>query len=565
MTTVLAHELPARAQELMSRLHGVLRPVPGPLAADLLARARIEARETPRMVLTGQFSSGKSSLIKALTDGGVDPVIDADIATDDVTEYEWDGAVVLVDTPGVQSGLRDHDELAVGAIGEADFILFVITVNLFDDASRDYLRYLANDLQLFGQMIVVITQAGKLGAGEGVREKAVRDALGTTAFTLPMAEVDSVYYLRSLDGGSRADLLRTRSGIDDLRARINRISADRGQLAQLRQPLHLIRRLGDEAQQLFVEDARAQTALGLLAAQRAAVAERRHLIERSFRTAESEFTSACLVDVTAFVDAATGAKSAAQRDAAEARLVAALDRHAGQFAGAIKRLTGAQLGKLDERLREIGDSNRARHLPSSADIALETPDGLRTTPADGFTPGPAAPGTDWRMVTDQIMKGRQWWGAGEGLRSASGSNGHTIVKTVGHFFDKKFKPWEAVKIADQIGKAVKIGGFAIQAGLAGYEVLSNEREAHRAQLESERRHTAFVTEIMGHADRIADDARHQLWQAVDPPLDAFLAENQAAQTALLDAAQTRGTATTELRAIIAEADRLLTETAGDGG
>ena len=67
-------------------------------------------------------------------------------------------------------------------------------------------------------------------------------------------------------------------------------------------------------------------------------------------------------------------------------------------------------------------------------------------------------------------------------------------------FGKKFKPWEAVKIADKIGKAAKVGGFVIQIGGAGYEVWRNEREARKAQVESERQHAAFVTEIMGHAD-----------------------------------------------------------------
>ncbi|MFC8797798.1 GTPase [Promicromonospora sp. NPDC057138] len=67
------------------------------------------------MVLTGQYSSGKSSLVKALTDGPVKPMIDADIATDRVTEYPWDRAVVLVDTPRVQPGMRSHDDLALGA------------------------------------------------------------------------------------------------------------------------------------------------------------------------------------------------------------------------------------------------------------------------------------------------------------------------------------------------------------------------------------------------------------------------------------------------------------------
>ena len=570
MTNILLHDLPSGAQELMARLQRVLQSSSGAHAAELLSRARIDLRQKPRMVLTGQFSSGKSSLIKALTNGTVDPAIDADIATDGVTEYEWDGAVVLVDTPGVQSGYRSHDELAHGAIGNADFILFVVTVNLFDDASRDYLRYLTNDLQLFGQMILVITQTGKQTAAEGVRQRAVQEALGTATFNLPIAEVDSVYYLRSLDGEPRAEMLRARSGLDELRAAINKISEDRGELAQLRQPLHLIRQLCDEAQELFVEEPQVQTALALLASQRGAVTERRYMIERTLISAETEFKSACLVNVKAFVDVATSlpsgdAERAEALAVAEALLVAALERHAEQFAHAINRLTEVQFDKLSERLLEIGESNRAMQLLRPVrDVSLDGPEGLDNAPASTSTSDRTARPINWLSIAEQLKKGQTWWGAGDGLKNASGSAGHNVVKDVGHLFGKKFKPWEALKIADKIGKAAKVGGFAIQAGLAGYEVWKDEREARKAQIESERQHAAFVTEIMGHADKIAANARKQLWDAIDPPMDAFLAEIQAAQDEILGADLVRGAAARELTAIASQADILLAESPSGG-
>ncbi len=266
-----------------------------------------------------------------------------------------------------------------------------------------------------------------------------------------------------------------------------------------------------------------QSALGLLAAQRSAVSDRRYMIERSLLTAETEFRSACLVDVTAFVDTATSlrtddAQANEARDAAEARLfLEVLERHAEQLAQAINRLTAMQFDKFVERLSEIGGSNRAQRLlsPPASDVALETPPGVQTTPSDPSARHQTVRNMDWRRVTDQITKGRQWWGAGDGLKSASGSVGHNLVKDVGHLFGKKFKPWEALKLADRIGKAAKIGGFAIQIGLTGYEVWRGEREARTAQLQDERRHAAFVTEIMGHADKIAADARRQLWQIID--------------------------------------------------
>lgn len=567
MTKVLVHELPEKTLALMERLCGLLASASSADAAGLLQRAHIEHHDKPKMVLTGQYSSGKSSLIKALTDGAVDPVIDADISTDEVTEYPWDGAVVLVDTPGVQSGLRNHDELALDAIGDADFILFVITVTLFDDASRDYLRHLANTLQMFGQMVLVITQAGKQSAVEGVRADAVQAALGTIAFNLPIAEVDSVYYLRSLDGGDRADALRSRSGIDNLRALINQIGADRGELATLRQPLHLIHQLCDEAQQLFVLDERSRAALAVLAQQRAAVSQRRDMIEKELSTAESAFKSRCLVDVRGFVDAATSlpadeSEAKATLTEAEKGLVEALDRHATQFAEAINTLSAAQFDTLAEQLTEIGESNRA-HLVErlSGDVDLDGPSRIRS--GGGFassSSGSAGISVDWNKVSSLFKKGQDWWGAGGGLQQSSGSAGHQVVKDVGHLFNKKFAPWEAIKIADKIGKAAKWGGVFLQVANAGYEVWRNEREARKAQLESERQHSAFVTEIMGHADRIAADARRQLRAIIDPPLDKFVAEIDTAQAEILGADRARGDASTELQTIAAEADLLLAQT-----
>lgn len=122
-----------------------------------------------------------------------------------------------------------------------------------------------------------------------------------------------------------------------------------------------------------------------------------------------------------------------------------------------------------------------------------------------------------------------------------------------------------MKIADKIGKAAKIGGFIIQIGGAGYDVWKNEREARKVQIDSERQHSAFVTEIMGHADKIASDARKQLWAIIDPPMDEFVEEIKAAQDEILGADRTRVESARELDAIASEADRFLAMSGGIGG
>ena len=119
---------------------------------------------------------------------------------------------------------------------------------------------------------------------------------------------------------------------------------------------------------------------------------------------------------------------------------------------------------------------------------------------------------------------------------------------------------EALKIADKIGRRPR-WRLVIQIAAAGYEIFKSEREARKAQLESARQHSAWLPEIMGHADKIAANARVKLWAIIDPPLNEFLSEIQTAQDEILNAEQARGEAGVEIRAIAGEADRLSAETA----
>ena len=562
MTLIWVHELGAKAASLMDRLRDVLAETEGTVARELLGRAQIAEHTKPRMVLTGQFSGGKSTLIEALTDRAVRPLTGADYTTDEITEYPWSGAVILVDTPGVKSGVRSHDDLANEAIGNSDFILFVVDVGLFDDASRDYLRHLAHDRRKFEQMIVVITKAKKMAAQPGARKAAVQEALGTSTFQLPVVEVDSNYYLRGLEDGPSREHLRRESRIDELKGLINEMSEAHGQLAHLRRPYQLIRQLCDEAQGLYLTDPDERLALSVLAGQRKAVTERRMMIDTAFTTAESKFKSRCLVDITAFVDAATelpeGASDALA--AAEQTLVAALKRHAEAFAGQVNLLAEHQFAVLAEQLGEITQSNRATALLRySVAVAPDVPSSIQTPAVMGGAPSKSSRnGGSWmRDVGAWLEQGKSMWGAGDGIKASSGTWGHSVVKDVGHAFGAKFKPWQAVKIANLIGKAAKAAGFLIKIATEVKDVLDNERAAHREQIAAERRHAAFVTEIMGHADQIAADARRQLNGIVHPAMNEFLANVDVLQERILEAGTDRDARSTELTEIARAADCML--------
>ena len=73
----------------------------------------------------GEYSSGKSTIISALTNRR-DIKISADIATDETTAYDWN-SIRIIDTPGLFTERKDHDEITYDAIRQANLLVFCLT------------------------------------------------------------------------------------------------------------------------------------------------------------------------------------------------------------------------------------------------------------------------------------------------------------------------------------------------------------------------------------------------------------------------------------------------------
>ena len=93
----------SRTETIYKRLIAVYNKFQKSETADKLSTDydELSKEEKITVAFVGQYSSGKSTIIKALT-GEKDILIDADIATGAVTPYEWGGSFLLVDTPGLK-------------------------------------------------------------------------------------------------------------------------------------------------------------------------------------------------------------------------------------------------------------------------------------------------------------------------------------------------------------------------------------------------------------------------------------------------------------------------------
>lgn len=223
-------------------------------AADLRHRlaeqhSRLDTHAPLRIVLIGEFSAGKSSIIAALT--GAHLKIDADVATDSIAEYPWRG-LVLVDTPGVQAQVSDtdHDALAREATVGADLVLFVITNELFNPRLADHLSYIlaAQGLGLAGKTCIVVNKMDR----ESNPDEVILSEVGKVRGPYPDVPVHLCAASKYLQATDAPEALRGRflrqSRMDEMIAALDRFIADTGTVGRLSTPLSVASDILDRLQ-----------------------------------------------------------------------------------------------------------------------------------------------------------------------------------------------------------------------------------------------------------------------------------------------------------------------------
>nr|WP_304659999.1 GTPase [Arthrobacter sp. zg-Y1116] len=468
------------------------------------------------MVFTGQYSSGKSTLIKALTQGEAGVVIGSGVTTDAVEEFDWDGDVRLVDTPGVHAGRPHHDDLAEKALQSADLVLFAVTVELFDNVLSEHLRDVIGRLGKSRQTMIVVTKSGTMGAAEGVRDAAIRDALGSFD-KVPWVECDAQYYLDGLalapidEAASRAFV--EESGLDNVASLINRFAAQQGEQGTLRQPLQHIAALAFQSIADLTDDPDEQAALTVLSRQHSALAKKRIHLNSLLEARAGEFRKAAGRAATRFADhiesneQQNGLQGSTddEHDKALATLNDDLGGALVRFEDAVRQLLEVQFDDLASEILEIEASPFGRISVGLGEAATSGFEAPNVAVRRGGPPHQQMPG--WAGGFSQhLKKFNEVWGAGTGTRAAAGSVGHKVVFKVGKAFHKKFKPWEAVRLANNVGKIAKAGNVVFTVGQELYGVVADERSAVKAERERTQRHRDITEQILAQADGIVMDA-----------------------------------------------------------
>lgn len=566
MNDLLYHAAPAVARELFERLDVALAEMPNDEAERLRRKLVVEEHIRPRMVLTGQYSSGKSTLIKALTNESAQVVIDSAVATDSVDAFDWDGLVDLVDTPGVQAGSDEHDQLAEDALRSADLVLFTVTVDLFDNRLVEHLRHVTEDLHKAPQLLIVLTKCRTMRAAEGVREAAVREALGVFADQVPWVECDAKTYLDGLheEDPSKAPRRIEASKMTEVTDTINRIARERGDLSKFRVPLQQIALVAGETLGALTDDPAVEGALTVLARQRRALTNRRGLLDSAVGRQATEFRTACIRAADRLADAVeviedSSVSDQSGLDMASAALNDELTTANERFVEGVGEVVSSQLADFASEVREIEASPYSRQL---AELHVRSEVNASVAPVD-VSPGHGrgsdpAQGPAWGSgVADHLNKFQKLWGAGNGVKASSGSKGHEIVYNVGKRVGVKFRPYQAVRWADKIGKAAKVSGAALPVAIELYTVVREDRQEAAALKAKLRRRSALVGQVLKQCDDIIGLMRGQVRRELDSQFGEAVREIDEACASIRDDQALRSELQRAVSGIQTEAEAML--------
>ncbi|MCF5105156.1 GTP-binding protein, partial [Pseudomonas proteolytica] len=209
------------------------------------------------LVFAGQYSAGKSSLIKMLT--GIEHIkIGAGVTTDFVTQYQHK-SLNIWDTPGILAGeCEQHDAKALEAIAKADLLVYVITNELFDNVVGAAFRNLCFNQGRAKEMMIVINKFESDSADKETKITGITQVLEPKIpedFPIVFTDAQSFFDAFDEDDEQERHELLALSNAEGFAKAIDDFVAKRGLYARLTTPLQQLQiKLESKIDELTISD-----------------------------------------------------------------------------------------------------------------------------------------------------------------------------------------------------------------------------------------------------------------------------------------------------------------------
>ena len=482
-TTIGNNLLFRSRQYLVTAPSEKMQMLAGRVPAEILS-----SDKSMNLVFAGQYSAGKSSIMKVLT-GREDIAIGAGITTEKTHTYDW-GGITIVDTPGVHTQLRpDHDEITYRAIAGADLLVFVVTNELFDSHLAKHFRNLAIERDKAHEMMLVVNKMRRCAKGNSqeaqnvIREDLRKVLVPFTPEDLGTTFIDAEAALESKTetDGEIAKILLKKSGVDGFTQELNRFVREKGLSSRYTTALYSLEQILQEALASESTGDKDIDALEELLLQR-----RRALLytqDRIPRAVEGEIQNASSQIRQEGRKVADMINGSADQKAVDQELQAAQDRVqnlAEQLEKSVQVVIGKHMKALDDRVGDIANSELAKELLPRLVHRIEQPSISPEAMKNLKKASDISSKLGEFLVRNSFTPKTGTLGGLFKLNQYSGTATHGAVKAIGKFFGKSFKPWEAVKWTRTVANVGRV--FAV-AGTVLTFVLQIKEDADAAQLE----------------------------------------------------------------------------------
>jgi small GTP-binding protein len=470
------------------------------------------------VAFVGQYSAGKSTIISALT-GRRDIHIDADIATDKTASYDWNG-IKLIDTPGLFTDRQDHDDITYEAIAKADLLIFCLTYMLFDSVTAENFKKLAYEKGYRWKMMLVVNKMSDEAGEETQKIANYRSSLAEAVkpYSLdefPICFIDAKDYCEGIDEDEEflLEVSRFQSFIDALNNFVQR----RGSLARFDTPVRIALACVDDAQLSFARNSNQDSAyLEILTRLSRTVRKERDRLRTKVQSITLEMSSAVANEGT-ILAAALGS----DRDFEVLNKQAGLNvqKHYEKAETKLQEAVNAAVEAIQQELEEVFESNLAQAFVASLDrnqsvSAQNMGSGMDMERIKGQVTWLKKIGETAGVELTKVATRGFAKTAGQGLLRSidvAGSGLHQGVLAVGKFVGFKFKPWQAVGIAKNIGNAAKFLGPALALVSVGVDLLQMQQEHQREQQMADIRRD-ITSQFQVIAKDLENQIEIQLWE-----------------------------------------------------
>ena len=576
MSSVEIHQWVTRSQELLVRIASTIGEAPSLKVrslSDRLPRSITPAEGAVSVVFAGQYSGGKSSILKAMTGRG-DIEVGAGIVTQQAREYDWNG-IRIVDTPGVHTEIRpDHDAVTYKAISGADLLVFVVTNELFDSHLADHFRKLAVEQDKAHEMMLVINKmqrcaGGNTAAAQAVIREDLRKVL--TPFSPEELRTSFVDAEAAIDAGLEVDpdvarILRKKSGFASFTDGLNELVREQGLASRYTTALYTVEQVLLEARMAESSgDPDVDGLMELLLQQRHALLETYDQLPRSIDNQVQQTSSNIRGIGREIADLihASANKEEINRELREAQT--RVEKCAEKLAEDVQKIIEWHIEALRHRVTQITESVVAKELFSRLTSRIEiepiSPENDPEIPAKTRKTSDITKQLGQLLIKWSFNSKSGSFAGFFKLDQYSGTAAHEVIKTLGHFFGKSFKPWEAVKwtrLLANTGRVLTVIGTVLNV------VLLIKEDADASDLEAKLRESRMAVRTgFGEAARVIETQFDQATNTyISQTIGRRLKEVDRQFEELRDMQQTRSDLSQDLMQVLDDTRVLIREIHG---